>query len=53
MKPEISMTSYELKVAEMDQQVRIVQLETALESARIKLGDLRKLSYANASMADQ
>ncbi|RPA81781.1 hypothetical protein BJ508DRAFT_414495 [Ascobolus immersus RN42] len=46
--PELSMTSYELKVAEMDQQVRIVQLETALESARIKLGQLRKLSYAHS-----
>lgn len=40
------MTHYEVKVAEMDQQVKIVQLEVALQSARRKLGELRKLSYS-------
>ena len=52
VKPEVNMTSYELKVAEMDQQVKIVQLETALQSARIKLGELRKLSYARSALSE-
>lgn len=41
------MGSHEFKVREMEQQVEILQLENALSSARFRLGEMRKVSYAN------
>ena len=40
------MGSYEFKVREMEQQVEILQLQNALEAARLRLGEMRKISYA-------
>ncbi|KAF8470120.1 ANTH domain-containing protein [Kalaharituber pfeilii] len=40
------MNSHEFKVREMEQQVEILQLENALQQARIRLGEMRKVSYA-------
>ncbi|KAK4211830.1 endocytosis protein end4 [Rhypophila decipiens] len=36
---------YEFKVKEMEQQVEIVKLERALQDARTRLGEMRKISY--------
>ena len=44
------MGSHEFKVREMEQQVEILQLENALEAARLRLGEMRKVSYANQEM---
>ena len=41
------MGSHEFKVREMEQQVEILQLENTLQQARIRLGEMRKVSYAN------
>jgi len=41
------MGSHEFKVREMEQQVEILQLENALSAARFRLGEMRKVSYAN------
>lgn len=41
------MGSHEFKVREMEQQVEILQLENALQAARLRLGEMRKVSYAN------
>ena len=40
------MGSYEFKVREMEPQVEILQLQNALEAARLRLGEMRKISYA-------
>jgi len=40
------LTSHEFKVQEMEQQVEILQLENALQRARLRLGEMRKHSYA-------
>ncbi|KAG0644526.1 cytoskeleton assembly control protein Sla2 [Tuber brumale] len=40
------LTSHEFKVQEMEQQVEILQLETQLQQARQRLGEMRKHSYA-------
>ncbi|KAK1782815.1 ANTH domain-containing protein [Copromyces sp. CBS 386.78] len=37
--------SHEFKVHEMEQQVEILQLENALNAARYRLGEMRKISY--------
>ncbi|KAK4200254.1 ANTH domain-containing protein [Triangularia verruculosa] len=37
--------SHEFKVREMEQQVEILQLENALNAARQRLGEMRKISY--------
>jgi hypothetical protein len=39
------LTTHELKTQEMEQQVEILKLENALNSARRQLGEMRKLSY--------
>jgi hypothetical protein len=39
------LSSHELKTQEMEQQVEILKLENALNSARRQLGEMRKLSY--------
>ncbi|SPO03908.1 probable cytoskeleton assembly control protein SLA2 [Cephalotrichum gorgonifer] len=37
--------AHEFKVREMEQQVEILQLENALSAARMRLGEMRKISY--------
>lgn len=37
--------SHEFKIQEMEQQVEILQLETALAAARGWLGEMRKIFY--------
>ena len=39
------LTPHELKVREMEQQVRILKLETELSAARKNLGDMRRTTY--------
>ncbi|KAF2659319.1 ANTH-domain-containing protein [Lophiostoma macrostomum CBS 122681] len=39
------LSDHEFKVRQMEQQVEILQLENALSSARVRLGEMRKLSY--------
>lgn len=41
-----SLSGHEFKVQEMEQQVEILQLENKLQQARVRLGDMRKHSYA-------
>jgi len=40
-----SLSGYEFKVREMEQQVEILQLENNLNAARSRLGEMRKISY--------
>ncbi|KAK8155255.1 ANTH domain-containing protein [Phyllosticta citrichinensis] len=39
------LSGHEFKVREMEQQVEILQLENALNAARSRLGEMRKISY--------
>ncbi|KAJ4325622.1 hypothetical protein N0V94_000577 [Neodidymelliopsis sp. IMI 364377] len=39
------LSDHEFKVRQMEQQVEILQLENSLSQARIRLGEMRKLSY--------
>ncbi len=40
------LTGHEFKVQEMEQQVEILKLENSLQQARLRLGEMRKHSYA-------
>ncbi|KAJ3096498.1 sla2 Src-like adaptor 2 [Phlyctochytrium planicorne] len=42
------MGRHEMKIKEMEQQVKILELEKALNQARYKLGEIRKQGYADA-----
>ncbi|KAF1365690.1 ANTH-domain-containing protein [Lizonia empirigonia] len=39
------LSDHEFKVRQMEQQVEILQLENSLSQARVRLGEMRKLSY--------